>query len=151
MRRPMIIFWMSEVPSPMIGGAFPDEEHGDVAVEAFDLVLPGVAVAAVDAEGVLDDIPAVFGREVFGHPGFQVVALAGVLLAGGHDHHLVCGLDLGRHLREPELYRLVLGDLLAEAGAQLRVADGELERAQRDAAARAATLTRPTSIPSIIW
>jgi hypothetical protein len=36
-------------------GAFADQEQGGVAVEAFDLVFLGVAVAAVDAEGVFDD------------------------------------------------------------------------------------------------
>jgi hypothetical protein len=60
-------------------------------------------------------------------------------------------LDLGGHLGELELDRLVLGDRLAEGLALLGVGDGQLEGPQRDAAPRAATLTRPTSTPSIIW
>ena len=58
----MIIFWIS-------AGSLADEQHQGLAVEPLDLVLLGVAVAAVDAEGLLDDIGAVLGGEVFGHPG----------------------------------------------------------------------------------
>ena len=43
------------------------------------------------------------------------------------------GLDLGRHVGELELDRLVLGDLLAEGLALLRVAQRQLERALGDA------------------
>jgi hypothetical protein len=46
----------------------------------------------------------------------------------GHDHHLVRGLDLGRHVGEPEQDRLVLDELLAERLALLGVGDAELER-----------------------
>jgi len=61
-------------------------------------------------------------------------------------------LDLRRHLGQLELDRLVLGDRLAEGLPLLDVGDGQLEGAQGDAAAAssAATLTRPTSTPSII-
>ena len=62
----MIIFWISAVPSPI-------SSIGDIAVEALDLVLLGVAVAAVDAEGVLDDLLAVLAGEVLGHAGLEVV------------------------------------------------------------------------------
>ena len=44
------------------------------------------------------------------------------------------GLDLGRHLREAEQDRLVLGDRLAEGLALLAVGDGQLEGAVGDAA-----------------
>jgi hypothetical protein len=56
--------------------ALADEQHRHLPVEALDLVLLGEAVAAMDAEGVLHDLLAVFRREVLGHPGFQVVPLA---------------------------------------------------------------------------
>src|SRR5690606_3831754 len=118
-----------------VGGAFADQEHGGLAVEAFDLGLGGVAVAAVDAEGVLDDVAAVFGGEVLGHAGLEVAAFAGVLGAGGVDQHLVGGLDLDGHVGEAELDGLVVGDGLAERAALLGVADGEFEGAQGDAAA----------------
>jgi len=84
------------------------------------------------------------------HSGFQVVPVPGVFPAGGHHHHLVSCLDLGRHLGQLELDRLVLGDRLAEGMPPLRVVDGQLEGAQRQPAAAAATLTgrlrrRPSS------
>ena len=41
-----------------LAGAFADQQQRRVAVEAFDLVFLGVAVAAVDPEGVLDDFLA---------------------------------------------------------------------------------------------
>ena len=106
----------------------------------------------MDAEGVLHDLLAVFGGQVLGHAGLQVVAEAGILPAGRHHHHLVRRLDLRRHLGQLELDRLVLGDRLAEGLPLLDVGDGQLEGAQGDAAAAssAATLTRPTSTPSII-
>src|SRR3954454_5654741 len=110
-----------------VGRALADEQHRRLAVEALDLVLLGVAVAAVDAERVLDDLLAVLAGEVLGHPGLDVVALAGVLLARRHDHHRVGRLDLGGHLRKAELHGLVLRDRLAERLTLLRVADAELE------------------------
>src|SRR5689334_14081036 len=45
-----------------VGGALADEEHRRLPVEAFDLVLLGVPVPAVDPERVLDDLRAVLGR-----------------------------------------------------------------------------------------
>ena len=51
-------------------------------------------------------------------------------------HHLVRGLDLGRHLGDPEQHGLVLGDLLAERLALLGVGGAELEGPHRDPARR---------------
>src|SRR3954468_21594097 len=56
-----------------------DQEKRRVAVEALDLVLLGVAVSAVDAERVLDDLLAGLGGEQLGHARLEVRALAGVL------------------------------------------------------------------------
>src|SRR3954453_16156127 len=117
-----------------VSGALADEEHRRLAVQPLDLVLLGVAVAAMDAEGVLDDLLAVLRRQVLGHAGLEVVALAGVLLPRGHDHHLVGVLDLGRHLGDAEQHGLVLGDLLAERLPLLGVGGAQLEGAHRDAA-----------------
>jgi hypothetical protein len=47
-----------------VGGALADEQHGGFPVEALDLVLLGEAVAAVDAERVLDDVAAVLRGEL---------------------------------------------------------------------------------------
>src|SRR5262245_27886880 len=70
-----------------VGRALTDEQHRSLPVEPLDLVLLGEAVAAVDPEGVLYDLGAVLGREVLGHPGLEVVALAPVLDPCGLDHH----------------------------------------------------------------
>jgi hypothetical protein len=40
---------------------------GAIAVEPLDLVLTGVAVVAVDAQGILDDLLAVLAGEVLRH------------------------------------------------------------------------------------
>src|SRR3712207_7616720 len=52
-----------------------------------------------------------FRSEQLGHPGFEVGALAGVLQAGGLQRQKPGGLDLGGHVRELELDRLMLRDL----------------------------------------
>src|SRR6478609_8169672 len=97
-----------------VGRALADQQHRRLAVEALDLVLLGVAEAAVDAERVLDNLRAVLAGQVLRHAGLEVVALACVLGTRRHHHHLVRGLDLRGHLGDPEQHGLVLGDLLAE-------------------------------------
>src|ERR1700742_817392 len=62
-----------------LGGPLADQKQRRVAVEALDLVLLRVAVAAVDAEGVLDVFLARLRGEELGHPGLEVGTLAGVL------------------------------------------------------------------------
>src|SRR5215210_3774141 len=115
-----------------LGGAFADQQQRRVAVEALDLVLLRVAVAAVDSERLLDDLLAGLRREQLGHAGLEVRALAGVLHPGRLQREQARRLDLRRHVGELELDRLVLGDRLAEGLALLRVAQGQLERALGD-------------------
>ncbi len=69
---PITMRWISEV-------ALADQEQRRVAVEALDLVLLRVAVAAVDAEALLDALLAGLRGEELRHPGLEVGALAGVL------------------------------------------------------------------------
>src|SRR5829696_4532943 len=64
-----------------------DQQQRRVAVEALDLVLLGVAVAAVDAEALLDAEAPGLGGEELGHPRLEVRALAGVLQSGGPQRH----------------------------------------------------------------
>src|SRR5436190_5407768 len=116
-----------------LGGALADQEQRRVAVEALYLVLLGVAVAAVDAEALLDALLAGLRGEQLRHPGLEVGALAGVLHPRRLAREESCCLDLGRHVGELELDRLVLGDLLAEGLALLAVAESELQRPLRDA------------------
>src|SRR5215210_2960515 len=112
-----------------LGGALADEEQRGVAVEPLDLVFLRVAVAAVDPERLLHDLLAGLGGEQLGHPGLEVGALAGVLQTRRLQRQQAGGLDLGAHVGELELDRLVLGDLAAEGLALLRVAQRELEGA----------------------
>src|SRR5262249_14321764 len=104
-----------------LGGSLADQQQRRVAVKALDLVLLRVAVPAVNAEALLDALLAGLGGEQLRHPGLEVGALAGVLhprrLAGDQARRL----DLGRHVGELELDRLVLGDRLAEGLALLAV------------------------------
>src|SRR4029077_19444282 len=62
-----------------LGGPLTDQEQRRVAVEALDLVLLRVAVAAVDADAVLDADLARRRGEQLPHPRLEVGALAGVL------------------------------------------------------------------------
>src|SRR5215831_8165837 len=110
-------------------GALADEEEGRLPHQALDLVLLGVAVAAVDPERLLDDLGAILRREELGHPGLDVVALPGVLEPGGAHHEGVRRLDLRTHLGQLEGDRLVLVERPAERLPLLGVRDRELERA----------------------
>src|SRR5680860_762746 len=60
-------------------GPLADQQQRRVAVEALDLVLLRVAIAAVDAEALLDALLAGLRGEQLRHPRLQVGALAGVL------------------------------------------------------------------------
>src|SRR4051812_630891 len=62
--------------------ALADEQQRRVAVQALDLVLLGVAVAAVDAEAVLDALLARLGRQQLRHAGLEIRPLPGVLHPG---------------------------------------------------------------------
>src|ERR1700759_3092599 len=111
-----------------LGGPLADQKERGVTVEALDLVLLRVAVAAVDAEGVLDVFLAGLRGEELRHPGLEVGALAGVLhprrLAGDQAG----ALEPRRHVGDLELDRLVLADRLAEGLPLLAVLERQLER-----------------------
>src|SRR5690606_26563858 len=55
-----------------LAGALADQQEGRLAHEPLDLVLGGVAVAAVDAEGLLGHLGAVLARDELGHAGLDV-------------------------------------------------------------------------------
>src|SRR4051812_29757329 len=114
-------------------GSLADQQQRRVAVEALDLVLLRVAVAAVDAEALLDALLAGLRGDQLGHAGLQIGTHAGVLHPRRLTGDEAGGLDLGRHVGELELDRLVLGYRLAERLALLAVAQGELEGALGDA------------------
>src|SRR4051794_34648657 len=110
-----------------------DQQQRRVAVEALDLVLLRVAVAAVDAEAFFDAVLAGLRSQELGHPGLEVEALAGVLHPRRFAGDEAGRLELGRHVGKLELDCLVGGDRLAEGLAFLAVAERELEGALADA------------------
>src|SRR5215207_3312038 len=103
-------------------GALADREDLGVAVEAADRVLLDVAVAAVDLDGLLGGAHGEPAGLELGLGGGEAEGLAGVLLEGGLVGEQARGLDLGRHVGELGLDRLVLGDRLAEGDPLLGVA-----------------------------
>src|SRR5690606_38797713 len=68
-----------------LAGALTDEQERRLAHEPLDLVLLGVAVAAVDAERLGGHLGAILAGQGLGHAGLDVVALAGVLEPRGVD------------------------------------------------------------------
>ena len=112
--------WISLVPSPMI-------IRGGVSVEALHGQLLYVADASVDAHGIHRHLVAYLAGVELGHSGFQVHSLALVLLLSGLVSQQPGGLYLGGHIRQLQLYRLVLSDGDSESLPLLGVADGVLE------------------------
>src|SRR3954453_14243972 len=76
-----------------LGGAAADQQQRRVAVQALDLVLLGVAVAAVDAEAVLDALLAGLGGQELPHSCLEVGSLARVLHPGRLERDQARGLD----------------------------------------------------------
>src|SRR3954451_11318794 len=83
-----------------LGGALADQQQRRVSVQALDLVLLRVAVAAVDAEAVLDALLAGLGGQELGHARLEVRALARVLHARRLERDQPRGLDLRGHVGE---------------------------------------------------
>src|ERR1700684_2599186 len=110
-----------------------DQQQRRVAVDALDLVLLRVTVAAMDPQAFLGAEATGLGGEQLRHPRLQVGALAGVLHRRRAAHEQPRRVDLRRHVGELELDRLVLGDRLAERLALLGVFERQLERALGEA------------------
>ena len=108
-----------DAPLLLIGEGTSEIQRMVIGKKLLDLVLLRVAVAAVDAEGLLDAEPPGLGGEELGHARLEVRARAGVLEPRGADRQQAGGVDLGRHVGELELDRLVLGDRAAEGLALL--------------------------------
>src|SRR3954469_5582305 len=123
--------------------ALTDQQQRRVAVDALDLVLLGVPVAAVDAQRLLRAEAAGLAGEQLGHARLEVGALARVLQPRRLEREHPGRLELRRHVGELELDRLVLGDLPAERLALLGVADGELEGALGEADAARGDVDAP--------
>src|ERR1700741_1959735 len=113
--------------------ALVDLGHAHVAPQALDREVRDVAVAAVDLDRVRADRFRHLGSEQLRHRGFLQAGLAGVAQPRGMQVELARGLDLGGHVGEAEVHRLVLDQVLAHALALARVGGGSLERGARHA------------------
>lgn len=86
---------------------------------------------------------AAFRREEFGHAGFHVDALTGVVALRGVQGDLAGGSELGGHLREVGADGLVLPDGLAEALALLGIGERIVEGGLPDAQGAGGNLDAP--------
>src|SRR5262249_7266178 len=103
--------------------AFVDDRALAVAEEAPDRILVGIAVRAVNLDGVASRTLGRDGREPLRQPGLAGVAQTLVLEPARSDPEQPRGLIVGFHLRDHLLHELVLPDLDAEGLALLRVLD----------------------------
>src|SRR5688572_14819641 len=88
---------------------FVDLEDARVAEVALNVVLLGVAIAAVDLERLVGDPLRHLGGEELGLSRFEGEALLVLLGPGGLPGHQAPGVDLGRHVGQVELDGLELG------------------------------------------
>src|SRR2546426_595477 len=73
-----------------------DPRHPDVAERALDREVADVAVAAVDLQRDVADLPRVLGREQLGHRGLLRERLAALLEERGAQGHEVGRVEPGR-------------------------------------------------------
>src|SRR5436190_10809893 len=85
-----------------LGGPLADQKQRRVAVDALDLVLLRVAVAAVDAKRLLGVGARGLGGKQLRHPRLEVGALARVLQSRRLHRQEPRGLDARAHLGELE-------------------------------------------------
>ena len=120
-----------------------------LAEVALDVVLGGVAEAAVGLHGAVGGEEPGLGGEVLGDVGLLAARLAGVDQVGGLADHQVGGAQLGVGLGEREGDALVLADRAAEHDALVGVRDGPPQRRRgRCRAASAAIRMRSALSPS---
>src|SRR6267143_945792 len=106
--------------------AFVDDRAFAIPVETPDRILVGVAVRAVDLDGVTRHALRRHGREPLREPGLARVALAGVLQPARSQPEQARRVIVGLHLRDHFLHELVLADLHAERLPLLRVLDARV-------------------------
>ena len=106
-----------------LAGAFANLQKLGVTIEALDVKLAAVSVAAVDLDAVIADLAGPTGGEQLQLCGLHGDALALVLHLAGVPDHEIGGADLGCHIGELEADSLILVDGLAESGALLGILD----------------------------
>src|SRR5271157_4926838 len=79
-------------------GSFPDDHEWGVAEVALDIVFGGIAVTAVDSDGVECDLHGHLRREQLRHPGLHVAPFAAVVLLCGVAGELACRSQFGCHV-----------------------------------------------------
>src|SRR5579875_112506 len=113
-------------------GALADDHQRGVAEVAFDVVLGGIAVAAVDSDCIERYLHRHFGGEQLGHPGLHVTAVPAVELFRGIPRELPRSRQLGSHVGQIVADRLMFPDRPPEALPLLGIAEGVLKRGRRD-------------------
>src|SRR5436190_5330073 len=115
--------------------ARPFVDFGDLGVPVvpFGREVGQIAVAAEDLQRFLGDAVGHLGVEQLGHRGVAAVTTAPILGDGGAPEHETAGVDLGPHVGELELDRLMFRDGLAEGLPFQRVVGRVLEGGARDA------------------
>src|SRR6266481_7004749 len=110
------------------GGALEDVEDAGVAQHPTDRIFEGVAVAAMDLQGVIGVRPGDTGGEQLGHAGLDVAAPAPVLFARGEISELTRDHRLRRHQSKLAGNPREGNQLPAELRAPECIGQAELER-----------------------
>src|SRR5690606_14869134 len=103
-------------------GAFEDLVHAQIAQDAFDRIVPDIAVAAMYLQRFVAGGEAGIGSEALGHRRVQRgVGGVAVQRKSRAMHHQARGVQFRRHVSQLELQCLKLAQLAAELGAHLHV------------------------------
>ena len=121
-------------------GAFKNLMHPQIPHHALNLIVLQIPVAAVNLQRFIGDIKSGIGNKALCHGrAFGAFGVIVIERAGGVIEHKAGGLQLGRHIRQLELYRLKIADAIAELFALARIGQrlvegalGGAERTGRD-------------------
>ena len=108
-------------------------EQPRLAEVARDVVLLGVAHAAVGLQRAVGGLEAGVGAQVLGRVGLAGAGLAVVVEPGGLAQHQLGGVEPGQRVGERELESLVHADRAAEHLALVAVAHGAAQRRAAEA------------------
>ena len=106
----------------------------EVTDDAFQRIVAKIAVAAVQLQRLVGDVEAGVGGEALGHG--AILGGPGVLVVQrvrGSAHHQPGCVQVGRHIGQPPLQPLELGQDAAELPARGQVALGRIQRQPRPA------------------
>ena len=127
-----------------LAGALTDLADLRVPHHPLHRVVRGVAVAAVQLDGLGRGAHRQLGRVQLRHRRLALERLAVLLEPGGVVHQVLRGLDLRGHVREREMHALKARDRAAELLAGPGVAQALLERSLGDPERQRAQADAPT-------